>query len=285
MKLIFCKDGKDFLDRFEAALLSQEVVHQLILGNAAAQLDTPLNVACFFGAVLREDDSPIIVFNRRDPFRLLIDPVDTAAPDIQEAVTLLAQHVVDKKMDIPGVLASQSICDAFLSVDTGNTYKQGHGMDIMELREITPHPLSPGNFRLAEEKDIPQLVDWYIAFHEEALGNTLTAEEALPKITPRMATKDFYVYENSEGKPVTMAGVSRRLRLGCCVSNVYTPPEERGKGYCASLMQLLAEERLAAGNTYLGLYVDKANPISNHVYKKIGYRILVDSFEYDRITE
>ena len=50
-----------------------------------------------------------------------------------------------------------------------------------------------------------------------------------------------------------------------------------------SMMQLIAKEQLAKGAEYLGLYVDQENPVSNHVYKKVGYQILIDSIEYDRI--
>ena len=50
-------------------------------------------------------------------------------------------------------------------------------------------------------------------------------------------------------------------------------------------MHHLAKIQLATGYEYLGLFVDRANPISNHTYKKVGYVILEDSIEYDRIKE
>ena len=82
-----------------------------------------------------------------------------------------------------------------------------------------------------------------------------------------------------------MACVARKLLKGCCISLVYTDPAQRGKGYCAALMHHLAKIQLATGYEYLGLFVDRANPISNHTYKKVGYVILEDSIEYDRIKE
>ena len=156
-------------------------------------------------------------------------------------------------------------------------------MDIMELRHANEITLSPGRFRQAVEEDLPLIVTWHMAFQEEALNQSLDYESTYEKNKARLSA--FYLYENPEGKICAMAAIPRILKQGCSVSLVYTDPAERGKGYCASLMHQIAKMQLAKGFEYLGLFVDKANPISNHTYKKVGYQILEDSVEYDIIQK
>lgn len=68
---------------------------------------------------------------------------------------------------------------------------------------------------------------------------------------------------------------------GRSVGPVYTPPYFRGKGYATSAVAQLSRLLLRQGNDYCALFADLSNPISNHVYQKIGYRPLCD---YAQIT-
>jgi predicted GNAT family acetyltransferase len=73
------------------------------------------------------------------------------------------------------------------------------------------------------------------------------------------------------------------MKYGKCVSAVYTPPEERGKGYAYNLIYRISKELLDSGDKYCVLYTDDSNPISNHVYEKIGYKRKSDWEEIDFI--
>jgi predicted GNAT family acetyltransferase len=56
------------------------------------------------------------------------------------------------------------------------------------------------------------------------------------------------------------------------VNAVYTPPEQRRKGYATAAVAALSGMLLAAGKDFCCLYTDVANPTSNSIYRKIGYR-------------
>ncbi len=56
------------------------------------------------------------------------------------------------------------------------------------------------------------------------------------------------------------------------VSLVYTPPELRGRGYAGAVTAAASQQALRAGAQELLLYTDLANPVSNSVYQRIGYR-------------
>jgi predicted GNAT family acetyltransferase len=56
---------------------------------------------------------------------------------------------------------------------------------------------------------------------------------------------------------------------------VYTPPELRGRGYASALTAALTEQLLQR-RRFCYLYTDLANPTSNSIYRRIGYRPVTD---------
>ncbi|MEZ5093819.1 GNAT family N-acetyltransferase [Nocardioides sp.] len=67
-------------------------------------------------------------------------------------------------------------------------------------------------------------------------------------------------------------GVSR-------VGPVFTPREHRGRGYAAAAVALVSARLLEQG-VRVCLFTDQANPTSNALYERLGYRRVVDMAEY-----
>jgi predicted GNAT family acetyltransferase len=67
---------------------------------------------------------------------------------------------------------------------------------------------------------------------------------------------------------------------GIRVGPVYTPPDRRRRGYGAAVTAELTRRELAVGRRYCFLYTDEANPTSNSVYRRIGYRVVGDSTQW-----
>ena len=55
------------------------------------------------------------------------------------------------------------------------------------------------------------------------------------------------------------------------VGPVYTPPEQRRKGYASAAVAEVSQRFLDAG-ARVCLYTDQANPTSNGIYQALGYR-------------
>jgi predicted GNAT family acetyltransferase len=92
------------------------------------------------------------------------------------------------------------------------------------------------------------------------------------------------VFWEDEGKPVSLAGWGGKTPNGIRVGPVYTPPELRGRGYATALTaevsQRLLDGRLFDGRRrFCFLYTDLANPTSNAIYERIGYRRAAESAE------
>jgi hypothetical protein len=89
----------------------------------------------------------------------------------------------------------------------------------------------------------------------------------------------MYVWVNG-GKPVSMVCHTGPTPHGIRVSFVYTPPEQRRKGYASACTAALSRRLLDAGYQFCFLFTDLGNPTSNHIYQDIGYRPVCDVDEY-----
>jgi predicted GNAT family acetyltransferase len=60
------------------------------------------------------------------------------------------------------------------------------------------------------------------------------------------------------------------------IGPVYTPPELRGRGYAGGATAAVSQAALDAGVREVVLYTDLANPVSNALYERLGYRAVED---------
>ncbi len=65
------------------------------------------------------------------------------------------------------------------------------------------------------------------------------------------------------------------------IGPVYTPPEHREHGYASAVTAAAAAWGLAAGARHVVLFTDLANPVSNSIYPRLGFRPVHDSAEFD----
>ncbi len=128
-------------------------------------------------------------------------------------------------------------------------------------------------------------VGWFSSGKDEAARQLLqVAHQAIKDGT--VAVRIVFVFSNRErgesrdsdlflwqdGEPVSMAAKARPTRHGTTVILVYTPPALRGRGYATACVASLSQTLLDSGRLFCTLFADRANPISNHLYERIGYR-------------
>ena len=65
------------------------------------------------------------------------------------------------------------------------------------------------------------------------------------------------------------------------VGPVYTPPALRGRGYGSAVTAAVSAWARDAGADHVLLFTDLANPTSNSIYQKIGYRPVHDTCELE----
>ena len=80
----------------------------------------------------------------------------------------------------------------------------------------------------------------------------------------------------ADGEPVAMAGLTRTVAGVARVSGVYTPPAHRQRGFGGAVTAAVSRQALDAGAAAVVLYTDLANPTSNALYPRLGYRPVED---------
>ncbi|MGW3421607.1 GNAT family N-acetyltransferase [Streptomyces phaeochromogenes] len=142
-----------------------------------------------------------------------------------------------------------------------------------------PDPLPAGRGRVLGEQDLDEAIFWCGEF-SEAVGEDV-AINADTWAETRYADKRYTLWETPDGTPVSIAGMNPLIGGQIQVDIVYTPAHLRGHGYAAAVSAEVSRAALAAGAKDVVLFADVANPTSNALYQRLGYRALTDWAAYD----
>ncbi len=274
MEAIVYQGAGEFLRSAQCFLEEREAENNLMLGLCMRMANASEDVEPdpYFATV--NDVGRIVAAAIMTPPREMI--IYCPASDPEGALLFLARELVSHGVPVPGVLGESSSAAAFADIwskVSGAAVTRVACHRIYQLREVVPPRARPGSFRVAAEDDQKLLSQWTLSFFLEALPN-----EPMPDVQKttrnRIEQRELFVWE--DGQAVSLAGVSRPTMRGSTVSVVYTPPEYRGRGYASACVAALSQHLLDSGYAYCTLFADADNPISNHVYKKIGYRPLCD---------
>jgi uncharacterized protein len=273
-------DAAAFLAEAEPLLLADEARHNLILGIAANARDGLYEDVRLW--LVRDGRLPVAAALQTPPNNLVL-----ARPQSPSALPALVDALTAE--DAPGVVGARPEIDEFVELwrrRTGAGVRASMQQGILALERVTPPPLVSGSPRVATAADRELALRWWIAFAEEVHHEGGPGRDrAGPMIDFRLSsrTAGILLWEDG-GEPVSLAGWGGRTPNGIRVGPVYTPPTMRGRGYAtaltAELSQRLLDGRLfTGGRRFCFLYTDLANPTSNAVYERIGYRRVAESAE------
>ncbi|HET6859602.1 MAG TPA: GNAT family N-acetyltransferase [Streptomyces sp.] len=204
------------------------------------------------------------------PHPVLVGPVPP------EAVGPLAEAC--GRYGNPAVSAERATVDALADEwrRTGVMATTGVRQRLYRLAElIPPAPAPPGCGRVATADDRELLAGWVDAFQRET-GQP--AAGSLRAVDDRLSYGGLAVWEH-EGLAVSMAGTTRPAVGAVRIAPVYTPAEHRGRGYAAAVTAMVSRAARDAGAGEVLLFADLANPTSNGVYRRLGYRPVSDRVE------
>ena len=289
MKLRRCDSATDFLEHARAPLEVKEAANNLIVGISARVAEHPEQVKfpAYF-ATVDEGDRLVAAAVRTPPHRIIVHSELGAEP---APLRLILDDILDYTASfdpgsppghVPGVVGHSTAARAFAELwqdRTGKSFKAGKSLRIHELRQVTPPAGVPGHLRQANDNEVDLLADWIFSFNIDA-GLPASTTEARELAERRIDSGDLVIWE-IEGKPVSMAAKSRPSSHGITITLVYTPRELRNRGYASACVAALSQQMLDAGWEFCTLYTDLANPVSNSIYQRLGYRPVCDSNEYD----
>jgi GNAT superfamily N-acetyltransferase len=152
-------------------------------------------------------------------------------------------------------------------------------MRLFALEVLTPPCAVPGRVRRAEAADVPLLGTWRRAFGTEAGHEELTTAEAEEQVVRAMRLGAGELLWEVDGTPVAQACAKPVVARASRIGPVYTPPEHRGHGYAGAVTAAASQWALEAGAQRVVLFTDLANPTTNRLYPRIGYRPVHDAVE------
>lgn len=275
------KNANAYLMDYEAVLLANETISQLVLYDAYKSRQNPVQTVGLFGVVM-DDDSTILHFSNLSPRNLSIYIQDDSK-DIRMAASHLADYLAENGILPEGLNAKYEICEAFIEQfgkRVNCTFAERMALDIMEIRQVNDIRLAEGNTRLAVPNEVKLITEWMIQYQIEALAKEIDYESALVSVSKLINNNRLYIFENSQQIIVSMAAATRQLASGIAISYVFTPEEYRGMGYGATNIFHISKKYLDEGNEFCTLFVDKNNMLSKRAYEKVGYNTIDDMYEY-----
>jgi len=282
MEAVRLDDAAAFLAEAESLLLAEEARHNLILGIAGTIRDSPGRYPLRSFWLVRDGGEVAAAALRTPPYNLVL-----ARPRSSPALAALAEAVAGE--EIPGVTGTEPEVHEFAELwsrHSGVAGRVNMRQGVYALDEVEPLPQVPGSARVATNDDYELGLRWWVAFGDEVLHEGGPGrEDAEQNVRHKLSspTGGFLLWED-DGKPVSLAGWGGPTPNGIRIGPVYTPPELRGHGYATALTAELSQ-RLLDGRLYEGgrrfcfLYTDLANPTSNAIYERIGYRRVAEAAE------
>lgn len=260
-------------------ILQKEWLNCLMVGNCLEA--QKIGIEGWILAKVTNNNKTELIILYRKPWKLIMySPTDNVTDELYK---FAAEEIYKQDDNLLGVNAEREIAHKFARHYcklAKKQYKLKMPLKILLLEKMLP--LQKSNkaiFRKATENDRETLVRYIKEFAQEALNEEKTDKEANDKFEDYLK-RGYYILEK-DGKIVSQAVIGSELLKGKGISCVYTPKEERGKGYAYNLVYKLSTKSLDEGAGYCVLYTDANYPISNHIYEKIGYEKKVECEELE----
>ena len=263
------------LDEFEAAagdFLRADPVRNTVLLTVVASLRASgagaySDVPPYFGWYA--DPETRAAFLRTPPMPVIV--TDAPAGAMESLVGALGGALGG----VPGLNGPVATVTAFAEAwhtATGRQPTVAADRRLYRLTELVPpRPMPAGGARPVGDADRDLLADWFTGFAVD-VGEAMP--DAARAVDRRLKNGELLLWE-ADGVPVSLAGNTTPVAGVARVAPVYTPATLRGKGYAAAVTAAISQRALDAGHEVI-LFTNLANPTSNALYQRLGYRGIGD---------
>lgn len=269
IKVSFSDNPAWVLNKAKGFLKSEPVHHNLILTLLHARI-----ARCQPGRywVAMDSDAVVgVVFQSPLSFRAVVTPI------VSEVVPAVVDAISDAGVALPGVSGDVATAARF-----AGQWAEHHksavvpfmGQRLYEVNKVQELPAVSGHFRKAVLDDRERLLEWIRCFSVD-----IGEPESNPKhrVDRQLAAEQLWVWDNVE--PVSLAARTTPVEGVVRVQLVYTPSENRNRGYASACVGKLSKHIRDEGYRCI-LYTDLGNPTSNAVYRRIGYRAVAEGIQY-----
>ncbi len=286
MKISRFEDPAGFKKEIEEFLVQHEAENNLPLGIlngliAGEFLENPPYLG-----YIDQKAQPQIAAICTPPFPVILSYQDPApARAVQE---MLLEDLIDfLGENFTGITGDKMLVESMKNAWERSSRKIARlnmSMRIYKLVDVIPPTAVPGRARPAREDDRASMKDFYAGFSRDAMDEEPDPDRVDQQVdkylTMDPSHRGLWFWEDG-GKLVSMAGYAGPTPNGIRIGAVYTPPDQRRKGYASAVTAAVSQHLLDQGYQFCFLFTDLLNPISNHIYQQIGYKPVSDVARYD----
>jgi GNAT superfamily N-acetyltransferase len=286
----FTEDAGEFLARTGERLAQEPVTGTVVTTIAQRIHDSGRGdlVHCWFAVVTGPDGAMAGIAMRTAPFAPY--PVYLLAmPD--DAVAALAAAVLARGEDVGGATGLRPAADLFAAAiadATGRSVVNGLHHRLFELGTLVePRPV-PGRLRPVRADEAEQALAWVQQFFvdaDEQAGRPAghdgeAAAFGIDDVRRKLAEEVLWFWEDAQGRVVHLIGANPPAYGVSRIGPVYTPKQERGRGWAAGAVAEVSRLLRERGDRVV-LFTDQANPTSNALYQALGYEPVADTVRID----
>lgn len=269
MRVRIHDDVADFLGAADAFMRSDPFTTNVIAVVAQRAAQAPERRADCLWITVEDGDAGVLgVAMHTPPFPAFLSRMPTAA------AATLADGLLEHGRDLPGINGVRECAEAFGAAWTERTGRGStvvYSMRMYALETLSaPEGVSGCASLAATADDAKLLVEWFDAFHHEALSHSPNEDNAAI-VERRIAARELHLWRDADAA-VSVASVTAPAAGVARIGPVYTPPGARRRGYGAAVTAAASAAALRDGAEHVVLYADVANPTSNSIYQAIGFR-------------
>ena len=235
-------------------------------------------------ALLREDEELVGLAMRTAPFAphppYLLPMPESAAVGLARALHGRGEHVAGANGALPAVrVFAEEVARL-----AGGVAEVAMHMRLFEATELDRAPVAqvPGRLRPVRLDEAELAGEWLELFMVDADAQAGRDPGSSPREVPtreqlerRIAGGTYWFWEDG-GRPVNLTVGSTPAFGVAGVGPVYTPQDCRGHGYASAAVAEVSR-RLLEGGARVCLFTDQANPTSNRIYPRLGFRPVTDT--------
>lgn len=268
IQLQIYKEVSCFKEEVTPILERNEQENNLLLG-VLQFTENPL-----FMAVAKQNEKIALIFFQTEEQKMIVAKSEVSGETIQE----IAKELTKVYPDIPGLIGEKRVVKQLAEEIAQLEQKKlsiRMNQGVYELKKVKKKWDALGVFRQINSSELPSIEKWVYQFCEDVQLPT-TEEKAKQTANTLVSTNRLFGWE-VDGRLVSVAAITRPTKSNITVNFVYTPKDERKKGYASNCVAALSQHMLERGYKTTTLYTDLANPTSNKIYQEIGYELIMES--------
>ncbi|MBL7789443.1 MAG: hypothetical protein JNL75_06365 [Chitinophagales bacterium] len=254
-------------------LLTNPVKYNIVLGQLVSTKDRDKILTNTSLLALFDNDQFIMTAFKNRPNVILYGENYTIA-HLQN----LSEYFKMQQIRLNGCIGDKNLAKQFSKIYNPE-FKVDKTLIGHKLAKLKPIDLSEGCMETCDELDIELATIWLEKFGKECQMPHRPIGEAIKKMAMSLIENGRLFKWVVNNTPVSICTELVSNDYFSKISLVYTPVEQRNRGYALSCVWTLTKMIQDRGQKTICLFTDKSNPTSNKIYKQIGYEPMFEDYE------